>query len=455
MERGGSSATFAAVGDVMMTRRVSTFRDDGFGAIVQKLRDADVTIANLETLIHDFEGYPSATKTGTFMRSPSYVAEELDWCGIDVVSAATNHSFDYSYGGLETTMRELSEASIPYAGIGRNLTEARRPTYLDTPAGRVALVSACSTITPGSIAGKQSSEVKGRPGIAPLRYSVVYEVPEETYDVLRRMSEQLGLEERKKIHTNGTFTDHDPSNEDAFQLLICNGDTHPVIIEGDHYEVRLFPNRDDLRELKRQIVVANRKADFVVASLHSHEGSGASFNDQTVSEFHRTAAHNCIDGGADVFLGHGPHTFRGVEVYREAPIFYSLGNFVAQYDLIETFPPEVFESSGISTEADVIDLFEFRRKTEEENGLGSFYSNEMYWETILPLVEFGEEGLSIELHPLELSQDEPRPKRGCPVLASEERSRSILRDLRSMSERFDTEIRIEDGVGTIPVREGD
>lgn len=37
-----------------------------------------------------------------------------------------------------------------------------------------------------------------------------------------------------------------------------------------------------------------------------------------------------IDAGADVIIGHHPHRIQGIEVYKDRPIFYSLGNF--QYD---------------------------------------------------------------------------------------------------------------------------
>lgn len=38
-------------------------------------------------------------------------------------------------------------------------------------------------------------------------------------------------------------------------------------------------------------------------------------------------AHNIIDAGADVVLGHGPHVTRAIEVYKNRLIAYSLGNF--------------------------------------------------------------------------------------------------------------------------------
>ena len=49
----------------------------------------------------------------------------------------------------------------------------------------------------------------------------------------------------------------------------------------------------------------------------------------------RKFTHAMIDAGADLILGHGPHVVRGLEIYRDRLIAYSLGNFVtyAQFNL--------------------------------------------------------------------------------------------------------------------------
>ena len=39
-------------------------------------------------------------------------------------------------------------------------------------------------------------------------------------------------------------------------------------------------------------------------------------------------SHSLIDAGADVLIGHGPHVVRGIEVYKDRIIAYSLGNFL-------------------------------------------------------------------------------------------------------------------------------
>ncbi len=45
-----------------------------------------------------------------------------------------------------------------------------------------------------------------------------------------------------------------------------------------------------------------------------------------------------IDAGADVFVGHGPHVLRGIEIYKGKPIFYSLSNFIFQNETVLRMP---------------------------------------------------------------------------------------------------------------------
>lgn len=73
---------------------------------------------------------------------------------------------------------------------------------------------------------------------------------------------------------------------------------------------------EDVRRVRDQV-------DVVVVSLH--------WNIENSQETHpdaRAFAHRIVDAGADAILGHHPHVPRGVEVYRERPIFYSLGNLI-------------------------------------------------------------------------------------------------------------------------------
>ena len=89
-----------------------------------------------------------------------------------------------------------------------------------------------------------------------------------------------------------------------------------------------------IRELKEQ-------ADFVIVSFHGGaEGSKHNrlpYGPETfVGENRgslREMAHLCIDEGANIVFGHGPHVTRAVEVYNGRFIAYSLGNFCTPYGM--------------------------------------------------------------------------------------------------------------------------
>ena len=89
---------------------------------------------------------------------------------------------------------------------------------------------------------------------------------------------------------------------------------------------------DAARDLIRQ---AREEADLVVVAFHAGaEGSDAthvSGEEETyLGEDRGNAeafAHMAIEAGADLILGSGPHVLRGMEIYRDRLIAYSLGNF--------------------------------------------------------------------------------------------------------------------------------
>lgn len=73
---------------------------------------------------------------------------------------------------------------------------------------------------------------------------------------------------------------------------------------------------EDIRALREQV-------DIVAVSLHW--GVEESFK---VTAEQTEFAHKLLDEGADMILGHHPHQFQGIEIYKGKPIFYSMGNFI-------------------------------------------------------------------------------------------------------------------------------
>jgi poly-gamma-glutamate capsule biosynthesis protein CapA/YwtB (metallophosphatase superfamily) len=144
--------SIAVAGDAMITRRMRPFKEEAFLKLVEVLRKTNAAIANLEMLFHDYES--SWQWSGaTYTRSDPRNLSELKWMGIDAVTTANNHSFDFSEGGFLTTLQHCREVDLPQAGGGRNIDEARSPAYVDSPQGRVAVMSATSTFSEQSRAG--------------------------------------------------------------------------------------------------------------------------------------------------------------------------------------------------------------------------------------------------------------------------------------------------------------
>lgn len=63
------------------------------------------------------------------------------------------------------------------------------------------------------------------------------------------------------------------------------------------------------------------KVDFTVVSFHW----GAEGSDST-KQYQQEFAHQAIDAGADLVIGHHPHVWQGLETYKHRLIAYSLGN---------------------------------------------------------------------------------------------------------------------------------
>lgn len=95
-----------------------------------------------------------------------------------------------------------------------------------------------------------------------------------------------------------------------------------------------------LEYIKEDIKRIRDSVDIIIISLHW--GVEESFN---VLPSQTEFAHTLLDEGADVILGHHPHQFQGIEIYKGKPIMYSLGNFIFDQN-----DPENQESFIISME---------------------------------------------------------------------------------------------------------
>ena len=108
--------------------------------LIQRMRDADLCCLNNEFAFSD-RGEPMAGKTYTF-RSPTSNVSVLQDLGVDVVTLANNHVYDYGTDAFLDTLSTLKDAKVDYVGAGKNLAEAMTPRYYELNGLKVAVVNA-------------------------------------------------------------------------------------------------------------------------------------------------------------------------------------------------------------------------------------------------------------------------------------------------------------------------
>ncbi len=92
----------------------------------------------------------------------------------------------------------------------------------------------------------------------------------------------------------------------------------------------------DIENAKKVVSKLSKKFDILIVSFHGGaEGRKALNTPKTAEVFMGEQRGNLplfaktvIDAGADLVLGHGPHVLRGMELYKDRLILYSMGNFL-------------------------------------------------------------------------------------------------------------------------------
>jgi poly-gamma-glutamate synthesis protein (capsule biosynthesis protein) len=415
--------TIALTGDSIIMQRLQVFREPEFTKLFDLIRGADAAFTNLETLFHDYEAPPAHESGGTWMRTDPPILKELVWAGFDLVSRANNHAGDFGALGSQITSRYVRDAGLVEAGVGGSLAEAREARFLETPKGRIALVSAASTFTPHSRAGNTRGDMPARPGLSPLRFTTTYVVTPERLADLRRVASEL--------------SGNPPGTGDTLNF---GGRRY---VAGPKPGTRTEPNKQDVEEIARVVKSAAALADIVIVSLHCHE-SGA--NRSVPADFIPIFAKAVIDAGADVFVGHGPHVLRGIEIYKGKPIFYSLSNFIFQNETLLRMPDDSYEQYELNDAAQPADYLDARYDKDRR----SFPADREYWDSVAVVTKWDAgKFVDAELHPITLGYQTPRAERGRPKLASSADSARILEMMVTRSKAFGATVTVRNGIGYV------
>lgn len=110
------------------------------GEILEELSSADIAMANNEFTL-SLRGTALEGKSYVFRADPLRV-RYYKKMGIDIVSLANNHTWDYGEDALLDTLAVLKDENISYVGAGKNLAEASKIPYFVANGRKIAIVSA-------------------------------------------------------------------------------------------------------------------------------------------------------------------------------------------------------------------------------------------------------------------------------------------------------------------------
>jgi len=422
---------FTAAGDMIIQQRINP-EYKGFEELGPFIKQGDARFFNLETTLnHEGEAVGSAFSGGTYIRTNPEILDDIKPFGFNMTSFNNNHALDFFYSGFECTLDALNKSGLVHAGCGRNLAEAAAARYLETPNGRVALISVNTNFDPSAIAGKQSERFAGRPGVNGLRINKHVVVPKEDFEYIKQLALDTNINASREITRKEGYYSNLPDNECEFGEL--------KFVLGDKKEFVMEINEADVERVKKAIYEAQLQADYIIVSVHSHQISGD--RKESPSEFLQKFAHTCIDSGAHAIVGHGPHLLRPIEVYKDCPIFYSLGDFVLQLYSIEMAPSEFFEKNGLTSDSTVHELLKKRSK----NFTVGLMTNPRMYRTVIPCWETeGTKLKKITLMPVEMKMDGHKSENGLPRRSY---NPEIAEYLAEMCKPFGTKITIqEDGL---------
>lgn len=230
------------------------------------LHSADLAIAQIE-VPHTYSTESTSVDVPAPPADPMNLKAAGE-AGFRIATLAGNHIYDCGRQGIEETIRFSNEAGMLTTGAGLNLQEAKKPAIVERGGHRVGVINF------NCVGPKESWATSSKAGAAYVKVITHYEL--------------------------------DSANP------------------GGPPSVYSFCDPQSLLAMKDGISALAEESDIVIVALH--KGIGHMPADIAAYEFE--VARAAVDAGASAVIAHHAHIMRGVEIYRGAPIFHGLGNFV-------------------------------------------------------------------------------------------------------------------------------
>ncbi|MBG0511081.1 CapA family protein [Agrobacterium sp. MOPV5] len=406
-----SPFTLVLTGQSLIHHDVREVVDSGFDEIKRVIRRADIAFTNLETTIYGRHGgWPM--KGFYFGCSDPVVLDTLKDIGFDALALCNNHAFDLGPSGVLSTLEEVAARDFLHAGIGVDAAHARLPGTRMFGDREVALVAADAGPGPSNMyAADATARRPARPGVNHLDVSRRFDVDAATFGFLagiQQTFQSTPMERANYTQPEDPRVLNDAQDMDFYGTVFRRAEENQrrILVDEKSIDIHLSTIRETAA-----------KGAFVIAYLHHHHWEPSW---REVPGWVQMLARACIDAGAGAFVSHGAPVLQPIEIYRDAPIFFGLGNFLFHLE----------EGEVVWTDPDV-------------------------WKSVIATCHFDAEGRlkSIDLLPVviggDLLEGSNYHERIVPVPARPALANEMMKDLAARSIPHGTVITLEGDGGTI------
>ncbi len=264
-----------AAGDIVIRKRLLDENGElphGYGKSIDWLTQGDLVWGSCEVQFSE-RGFRTDSPIA-YLVEPE-VGRDLGRAGFQVMTVATNHTWDFGPDAFLDTLVHLREGGVTPVGGGATPEEAWRPEIFEINGLRVGVLAVSCLVPPNY------AVLPDRPGIA-----------------------AINIEQSVPLNPIGMLTEP--------------GAPLPVASEA---------RESDVLKLEEAIRALRAEVDVPVVSIHWGYGRGF-----PLATYQRPLARRAVAAGAGLVLGNHAHSPAGMEVIDGVPVIYSLGNHVAQQD---------------------------------------------------------------------------------------------------------------------------
>lgn len=207
---------------------------------------------------------------------------------VDLVTLSGNHFYDYGERGVADTLDWCREKGIACCGGGLNADQASKPAFVSSHGVKVGVLAW------NCVGSKYTFARANRGGTNGLEFT------------------------RAWVDAGVNQSARDARVEwDVWSLK------EPQDKQG-MFEGYNFVSCEALEQMASDVRAAKEQCDILIVYFHK----GYVHQPVVVDTWERMISHIAIDNGADAVMSSHSHISHGVEIYKGAPVFHGLNNFV-------------------------------------------------------------------------------------------------------------------------------